>query len=179
MNPLIHRVNHHDQITFVNAGWKKFAIRNGMPAEMVVNVVGASLWRYISEPTSRNFYAVIMAKVRKTGQTIKLPFRCDSPGIRRFMELHIISLGENHLEFRSHLLRQERRKPVALLNPALPRDSKLLIMCAWCKRVKADEWMEVEDIVQKLKLFDTRPLPSLSHGICPDCKALVKQSAGR
>jgi hypothetical protein len=43
-------------------------------------------------------------------------------------------------------------------------------MCGWCKRVAiGDAWMEVEDAVSELRLFERKVLPDISHGICPDC----------
>ena len=47
-------------------------------------------------------------------------------------------------------------------------------MCGWCDRFEVDgEWVEVEEAAQRLELFDRAELPTISHGICPDCNALL------
>ncbi len=53
----------------------------------------------------------------------------------------------------------------------------LLVMCSWCKAVKVgdDTWVEVEDAVDRLKLFDFRYLPQISHGVCPSCAADIHE----
>jgi hypothetical protein len=48
-------------------------------------------------------------------------------------------------------------------------------MCSWCRRVRLDaaRWVEVEDAVAELRLFeDVRP-PQISHGVCPICVPLL------
>jgi hypothetical protein len=43
-------------------------------------------------------------------------------------------------------------------------------MCGWCKRVSVrNTWVEVEDAVLELRLFEREVLPDLTHGICPGC----------
>jgi len=42
---------------------------------------------------------------------------------------------------------------------------------SWCKRVYTDAaWLEVEDAVERLGLFESEELPAISHGMCPSCE---------
>jgi hypothetical protein len=44
----------------------------------------------------------------------------------------------------------------------------------WCDRFEVDgEWVEVEEAARRLELFNRSELPTLSHGICPDCNAML------
>lgn len=51
------------------------------------------------------------------------------------------------------------------------RTDAMLIMCGWCKKVALpdDRWVEVEEAVKVLQLFDAPRLPRISHGICREC----------
>ena len=91
------------------------------------------------------------------------------------MELRIEAAPSGSVEFRSRLLRLEPRDPVPLLDASLPRAAQPPIRtCSWCKQMDVEgEWVEVEEGVRRLGLFDTADLPPISHGICPTCEAEV------
>jgi len=176
MDEFICRVDADDEITFVDESWMVFARGNGAPSLTAESVIGTSLWGYISEKATQEFYGIFMKKVRATGGTIAVPFRCDGPECRRFMEMSIVSLAAGALEFRSALLREEARPRVDLLDPDFPRTEKWLTMCAWCKRVGLDGWVEVEEAVRRLGLFDQTRLPRITHGMCLACKEAFETS---
>jgi hypothetical protein len=177
MRQFIYRVDAEDRIASVDATWVAFAVENGLPSLPAKFVIGTSLWDYLSEPSMQQFYRMFMTKVRKTGLPVNVPFRCDGPDCRRFMEMGIILLAGNALEFRSFLLREEPRPWVELFNPKFPRKAELLTVCAWCKKVKASGWLEAEDAVRELKLSEPIALPMISHGICPDCERALRRIA--
>jgi hypothetical protein len=175
MQQFIYRVDAQDRITFVDANWLSFAAKNGLPALTAEAVGGKVLWDFITEPTSRQFYKIFAAQARATGHIITVPFRCDGPEQRRFMKMFIVPQPEGALEFRSLLEREEARPRVDLFDAKTPRTGEFISVCAWCKQVKAADWVEAEVAVQELQLFNRPRLPQISHGICPDCsKALVR-----
>jgi hypothetical protein len=50
----------------------------------------------------------------------------------------------------------------------------MLTMCGWCDRFLVDgEWVEVEEAVARLGLFELPKLPSIDHGVCPDCTEML------
>jgi hypothetical protein len=174
MDEFICRVDADDQITFVDESWMAFARGNGALSFTAGSVLGTSLWDYISEKATLEFYRIFVQKVRATGGTIVVPFRCDGPECRRFMEMSIVGLDAGALEFRSVLLREEARPKVDLLDPDFPRTEAMLIMCAWCKKVNADGWVEAEETVRRLRLFEQARLPRITHGVCPACREVLE-----
>ena len=170
MDEFICRVDAGDKITFVDESWMAFALGNGAPSLAAESVIGTSLWDYISEKATREFYGILMKKVRATGGTIAMPFRCDGPQCRRFMEMFIVSLAAGALEFRSVLKREETRSRMDLLDPDFPRTEEWLTVCAWCKKADVGGWVVVEEAVRRLQLFDQARLPRITHGVCPACK---------
>jgi hypothetical protein len=87
------------------------------------------------------------------------------------MEMEIFPLNHELIGFRSCILKEEPREPVALLDPVAVRSDELVKICSWCKRVQLDhsEWVEVEEAVARLGLFHANQLPGLTHGMCPSC----------
>ncbi len=169
----IYRVNAENRITFANAEWYDFARENGDTDLSPDAVIGSLIWKFICNAETRHLFDVVLSKVRGTGESVTLPYRCDSPGCRRFMELRIAKLGSGDVEFRSRIVRLEHRARVRLMENETERTAELLVMCGWCKKVVMpdERWVEVEDAISELELFHTRRLPGISHGICSDCGA--------
>jgi len=177
----VHRVDRDGCILDVSPAWQAFAEENGAgPALSVVQ--GAVLWNYIAGAQTRHLYHVLMERAQQSGGSLHIPYRCDSPDTRRFMEMELEFLPEKGVfEFRNRLLRSEPREPVPLLDPNTCRSEAILRMCSWCKKVKIhdDEWVEVEDAVRRLGLLEEECMPRLSHGICPDCEARFRNGEPR
>lgn len=174
---IMYRVDEQDRIVFVSPDWVAFAGGNGGSVDTKA-LIGTKISQHLTDPTTQQVYHLVMAKVRDTGKSITLPFRCDAPDRRRFMELEISPLFQNYLQFHTRLLLEEERAPVALLTSAgrvADGKSRTVLMCSWCKRVAAPEWLEVEAAVLRLRLFDEAAAPLITHGMCPDCRVNVER----
>lgn len=168
-----------DLISTVSAEWVSFARENEAPGLTPDQVVGHPLREFISDEETRLLYQVLMNKVRKTREPLSVKFRCDSPTLRRFMELLIEPMEKEGLRLTGHLLASEPRDAAILLDCGVPRDQEFLLSCSWCKRVQVGgEWVEVEKAIEQLGLFDRPRLPRLSHGICPDCNLAIREQYG-
>lgn len=166
----MHRIDAQDSIDYLNDAWLAFARESGSHDLTAENVLGRKIWDFIADFETREIYSAIVHRVRKTGGEVRIPFRCDDAGVRRFMETSVRSLPGHGVEFRNRILRVEFRTPVPLLDHSRPRSGAVLKMCAWCKRVLVSgKWLEVEEGTASLELFDSPRLPALSHGICPAC----------
>lgn len=177
----IYRIDAEARITFANPEWYDFARENGVATLRPDLVLGLPLWGFISNIETRHLYNLLLKKVRETGCTVALPYRCDSPDRRRFMEMRITRFSALEVEFRSRILRQELRAPVQVLEQGIERTKELLIMCGWCKKVSLPDgrWVEVEEAVAVLNLFNASPLPGISHSMCEGCsKAFARDVEG-
>lgn len=170
MNPIIYRLDKDDRLVGVNAEWDRFAGENGGPRS--AQALGRPIWDFIADATTRALYDQVLKRAR-AGFRVTFPFRCDSPSLRRRLELDAKTDGLE-IEITVRALSLEKRPPQALLDPARPASKEILRMCGWCKRIPVEgRWLEVEDAAEKLKLLEAFPLPALSHGICERCEAGV------
>ncbi|MGM0453776.1 MAG: hypothetical protein ACQERN_11485 [Thermodesulfobacteriota bacterium] len=179
---VVYQVDGLDCICFVNQRWFDFAADND--AREMANadsVIGKPLMDFIVGDELRHLYGVLMEKVRQSRQQITVPFRCDSAKIRRYMQMRIQAMPSHALCFESTILIEEKRPEMPLLYPDDAGDSGhrqgLLVMCSWCKAVNVgnNRWVAVEQAVDRLKLFDCRHLPQISHGVCPSCAADIHE----
>src|SRR6478672_1277449 len=151
-----YEINADGRITFVDDEWCRFAVANGArqyadPAWLY----GKPLLSFISDPTTRQLYALLMARVRASRSAVRVPLRCDAPALRRWLELEISPGADGGLTFASYELRTETRAPIPTFEAAAGGASALLRMCSWCKRVEAaaGHWQDIEDAIASLALF--------------------------
>jgi hypothetical protein len=167
----VHRIDAEDRISHVNRAWLDFASENDAGTLDEKSVLGRSLWSFFTDLSTRHIYEVLVHQVRETGTEVELPFRCDSPAMRRHMRVTIRPGEGGTVEFASRVLRAEPRDPVAVLDFLSNRGRPHVVMCSWCKNVEtAEGWQEVEDAVSTLDLLEAPVPPPITHGICPTCR---------
>jgi hypothetical protein len=119
---------------------------------------------------------MLLRRVRGELRSVDLPFRCDGPAVRRQLDMRIASQSSGRFVlFSARLRREEQREEFQpLLAAETPRGEGALTMCGWCDRFRVEgEWVEVEEAVARLGLFALPKLPAISHGVCPDCSAML------
>lgn len=176
----VHRIDPGDRISFVNAAWLDFAAENGWETSSY-QVLGSQLMPHISDAETRHIYRLLIDRTRESGRTTRFCYRCDSPGFRRFMEMRVGSAGRGQIEFRSRVLRLERRTDIEVLDATRQdRSGTFLTICSWCKAVRAgDVWVELEDGLRRMGILASVRLPQISHGICPNCSERMSRKAER
>ena len=172
-------VDAQDRIVGVSEEWVAFARENAATHLHAGSVVGHELLDFVTGEELGHLYRMILDRVRNTGRKVVLPFRCDGPALRRFMELEIEPAGEGRLAFAGRLVRSEPRASEILLDPAVEHSDAMLTICSWCKRVDCrGEWVEVEEAVARLGLFEASAVPQLSHGMCAECARAIRAEGG-
>lgn len=170
-----YEIDGRDTIVSVDDAWLEFARRNGA-LELDERVVGHSIWEFIAGPPTRKFYEVLFRRVRSQRKDVLLPFRCDSPRAFRFMQLRIAPGEDDRIALQGALLREQARPHCRLVESMIPRSTVELPMCSVCTRVQilGTEWVEVQDAVARLDLFDSVEQPCLDYTVCEDCRALAR-----
>lgn len=166
-------------IQSVDEAWLQFARENGAPELTREAVIGKSLWDFMSSSDTQNFYRAVFHRVRSKQIEVTLPFRCDSPELLRFMELHLRPGSDDSITLCGRLLRQEERDYVPLINSFLSGEDQKFTMCSLCKRVNAfGDWMEPEEAVKRFHIFETAHEPQLAHSVCNQCAHLARVRTG-
>lgn len=174
--PVRYTIDGNGRIAAVNEAWDQFALDNdGVHLQSGV-ILGQRLFSFIADPTTRHLYLTMLERVRTLRKPLVVHFRCDAPAQRREMRLELRSIDDREdVEFVVTTLRDDARVPVSLIDAHAMRDTRLLRMCGWCKRVHLPNqlWVEVEEAIGPLEIFADATVPRLSHGICERCEAEV------
>ncbi len=175
-NAVVYLINERDEIAFVNREWDRSAAANAGENLVAKRIVSRSLWDFISDDTTQQIYRDVLARVR-SGRRMRFPIRCDSPGLRRFMEMDARPAEAGGVWFQVRTLALEKRPPAALLETARDHSPVLIVTCSWCKRFKtAAGWLEVEEAISTMRLLESAVLPMISHGMCADCEGKMRSA---
>ncbi|MCX8065919.1 MAG: hypothetical protein N3G21_12235, partial [Candidatus Hydrogenedentes bacterium] len=143
-------------------------------------VIGKNLFNFIYSKDVKQIYREIIACV-KNGKTIKFPFRCDSPTHVRNFFMTINLDEEKKVTFTSEFLSENLREtPLKAIYSTNISEEYMLVMCSWCKKVKTQAgWLELEEVLNKEKIFIKREIPQISHGICEECYSVIKSEISK
>lgn len=176
MPDVIYRINDRDEICYVNLAYDKFANDNGANQVISSQVLHRPLWDFVTDPTTQALYQEALKRVR-AGRQVRFVFRCDSPGCRRQMEIELTKHENAEVQFRVRTLVEEQRPIQPLLDCNRTHLKQMLKACGWCKKINVENtWLEVEEAVARLGLFELSELPGLTHGICESCYREVLES---
>jgi len=176
--PVEVRVNAEDRIVRCNPAWDRFARRNGAPELRCAEIHGLRLLESFSGKVTRRFMQALLDRVRRDGEALTLPYRCDSPRLRRFMRMEILPGPGNDLLLRHWLLRLETLPRSIRITSSPQRDRHTHLRCSLCGLIKQGEnWVEPLALAAGLP---PRQMVSLqvTYGICPTCEALVAVTPG-
>jgi hypothetical protein len=178
-------LNQADELIFVDANWQRSALANDAPDLLPERVLRRPLWDFIADMVTRELYRKVLVRVR-SGHVVQFPFRCDGPGVRRLLHMRIYLRRDQLVEFRTKQIRAEARPIALLLARSAVRSEEWLNMCGWCNQVHLEgtNWVEVEEAIARLRLFEQTTAPQLTHGICDRCHAnmmaeLTRRAANR
>lgn len=168
-----------DRVTAFDQGWPEFAGANGAAELTEENVLGRSVYSFISDEKVRHVWELLLRRARQ-GVVVQVPIRCDSPEFRRTVEILVTMDGPDRLLITTDTVSSFRRPAVRLLRSSEPRAESSVRICSWCKRVEIAErgWCEIEEAGELLQALSGEPLPALVQGSCPDCYPSLETVVG-
>ncbi len=168
---VVYDIDSRDTIIMVNDAWSVFAAKNDGVSLLPPGINGRSLWEFVKDPTTRIVYSRLFDRVRAGAGASTFEFRCDSPSVKRFLQMEIAASGTGMLRCTVRTLGLEPRPYAAILDPEAGRSDHLMIICSWCKRVSDGDgaWVEIDEAPVLYRVFAEELPPSVSHGMCDDC----------
>jgi hypothetical protein len=166
-----YRIDSDDRIVSISGIWDEFATANQAAELTRDKVLNRSIYDFITGMSARYVTEQLLHGVRENGRPVSIPFRCDAPTLRRFMQMLITPEQGGEVDISSCIVREEPRDAVRLLDRDTDRSQQFVTICSWCKDIEIgeDNWLPVEDAVRVLAFFDEERQPQITHGICPAC----------
>lgn len=171
---LSYTVDGEGTIVAVGGSWDDFARRNGGEAILSTRIIGKKLDQFIHGDETLMFMRTMIMSARVLDTAIQRPYRCDSPALKRYMEMTLQPHADGVVEVIHRELRSEPvAHPVRMMAVPCGNGSRFVKRCSVCNRLRIQEvWSEVDEAVA-----DGRLLPQDLHalkvfyGVCPQCLA--------
>jgi hypothetical protein len=176
-DPLWYVIDGDDRLVQVSTGYFDFAARNDLPG--ADRALGQPLWDFVAGESVRAVQKAFIRRVRRSGMTVVLPFRCDGPEVRREQLLTVgPAEGGEMIVFMTQVVAEMPRPPQALLDRRRERGKRTVVMCSWCDRVKeGSAWVEVEQAALALGLTGDRDMPRIRYDLCDECVLELNQAS--
>ena len=160
-----------DKIIGVGSTWDFFAGENEGREVVSELVVGRSLWEFISGDPTRMWLSSILTLARIRNENVNRPYRCDSPTVKRFMNLEIKKDADGVLHLVHSLVRVEAMSVPCRVNPTPSPGKKMIQRCSVCNRFNtAKGWTEAEDLDTPI----AHPI-AVIYAVCGDCMRFMSR----
>jgi hypothetical protein len=164
-----------DRIVEVCQTWNRFARANDGDGCLDHEIVNRNIREFIRGEATLMLLDTLIMQVRRLGKQLERPYRCDSPHMKRFMEMRIDRDGER-VRFVHRVVRTE---PVAVpVRFGFDRRGSMnrIVRCSMCNRVQVHcAWMEADDACASGYISGQQ---LVIYGVCPGCADAVRL-AGR
>lgn len=166
-----------DRLHTFNSGWNSFAIENNAGELVEENITGMSIWDFIFGPEVTSVYQHLIKQARMKDISIEFHYRCDSPGEIRHMKMELSPEQNQFITFISSMVDVHKRPYLPLLDSTRPRTNSCIDVCAWCLKVRhKNAWIEMEEAVGEMSLYQSVAMPLLSHMICDSCYQTIQDT---
>jgi hypothetical protein len=161
---VLYRIDNDDRLAGYDPAFRHFATANGAP-DLPEQWLGRSLWDATGSSEINMVFRSLIGRARQ-GCQVRVPSRCDTPSLTRFIEIEIVADAQGHVAFTSRLTRARFKRELAA---EASTAHEPLRMCASCFRVEAGGWHDAEQVVAERGLLLGDVVPDVTHGTCPDC----------
>lgn len=168
--PVIYWLDRSWRIIGLNEAWQAFASANDGQGLEPEKVIGRPLWHFISGDATRMWLDTVLGRVRITQEPLERPYRCDCPGLKRFMKMRVIPKPGGVLRLEHHLVATEPRQPVYCTPYTPGTRGQQVLRCSLCGQIQHNGvWSE------------PGPSPDGSYlvvyTVCPSCAQAVGSAA--
>lgn len=168
---LFYRLDNTDRIVETGGAWNQFAKENAGTELLGSAVIGRSLYDFIHGDVSRMFVRTLVDGVRILNRPRVVPYRCDSPGLRRYMEMSITCEPGGGILLEHRQVREETISRNFDFKVGVRSVNQLIVRCSHCNTVKKNGvWGEPETV-----LLEGDKLVPVIYGVCETCLNLVKR----
>ena len=168
--PIYYCVDRTDTIVEIGGSWDRFAEMSGAMDLFAHKVIGTGLLSHISGDVTQSFVAAALDAARVLNARRVMPYRCDAPRFKRFMEMKVEPVPSGLLRVSHRLIRTERF-PYELNFKASATGGNPTIRCSLCGRISAaDGWLEPEE-ASLLGLVRTGDVNQVIYTVCEPCKS--------
>ncbi|MBX3276391.1 MAG: hypothetical protein KF868_00155 [Acidobacteria bacterium] len=169
---MVYIIDAADRVIHLDEDWVKCAGEMGREDLAPGRILGRTIWSFLHGIETVHLYRLLVRRARRGAQIeFRLVVKAGGEAQLRRMKIQAIAGGESVVFESSPIEAAEPDSTPLLSSGEGEAQESLLIVCSWCDRVKLPDetWVEVEQAVSRLGLFERETPPKLTHGVCEDC----------
>ena len=155
--------------------WSAFAAENGGPELASGKLEGQSIYAHVAGHFTKRFLREFFIAARAAEAPLSRPYRCDSPRVKRYMEMRAAAQDGGALRV-EHRLIAETAMAVTVTPRELPEGGRAdFSRCSICNRLRgsgAQGWREPDQT-------GVLGLLRVVHTVCKDCRSGISARAPR
>jgi hypothetical protein len=170
-----YRLDDQDRIVEVDSNWDRIALENDGEAVVADRILGTKLYAHVTDEPSRMFVWTMLDSVRKLHRPSVKFYRCDSPDLKRHMQMTILPETGGGLLVQHRLIRTEKVPlRVRFAGPSGAR-SKLILRCTMCVKLKIEGVWIAPDAAVLAGVSQADGTVRVAYSICEDCRDAARR----
>ena len=161
-------LDNRDRIIWVIGDWDIFASENEGTELFSKNVCWRSIWDFVTDDVSRMWLESLFQLARLRGTSIERSYRCDSPDLKRFMRMSIVTEQCEFLRIEHEVLSTEQRSAPLHINYSTINMKNTKQRCSICGRLNIGGWQEPHANHAGASTGIT-----VIYTVCEDCQLLM------
>jgi hypothetical protein len=161
-----------NRIVGLSPNWERTAAAGGAGDGLArERIVGESFFRFLAGAPTRMFHEAVFQAVRLTRQSRRIAYRCDTPELRRTLDMVIIPSVDGGLRIEHHVTSAEPRGQHAHTPERLTQHARrvgLWHRCAVCLKLNAPgraTWLEPDGLEAQLTAQNAK----VQYTVCRHC----------
>ena len=151
----------------IGGDWDRIAQENDGEGCVCAMVLGSNLKDHISDDTTRMWVEAAIRIARTSRVPVRKLYRCDTPDLRRTMEMVVTRVEDGRVEIVHRLLSTERPGPTVEITHIKRGTAQVPEIgprkCSICNKVRIDgTWTDPFELGRDVSF-------TVDTGICPDC----------
>lgn len=161
-------LDQRERIVSVDGAWDAFAEENGGCHLSAAELWGHSIWEYVAGDNTKMWLTALFQYARLKGSGVTRPYRCDSPELKRYMQMTVRLESGSLLRVDHELLYTEPRTPALHFRHSGRHDQAPFTRCSNCGRIHVGAWVEPDP-----SHANTGSTLTVVYSVCPTCQALA------
>jgi hypothetical protein len=147
--------------------WLQFASENGASELAARNIAGQSIYDHVAGHFTKKFLREFLSGVRDGAGPTSRTYRCDSPKVKRLMEMRARKGERGYLSIEHKLVAEQPLAVEVTCEESPPARSVDTLRCSICNRLRRSgggEWREPDEYERKGQV-------KVVHTVCTDCRS--------
>jgi len=156
-----------DRIVGIGGPWDEFAQENNGQKVFSSDVCGRSLFDFINGESTKMWCRTILELARLQKRPIHREYRCDSPGVQRFMRMHIHPYQETGLMVEHEVVDViDKDAAVSIVHKSQTLSASYHIRCSVCGQVEYEGAFREPSVI----MAGEDGMIAVIYSVCPRCK---------